>query len=110
MLQTAKHVYKMLERREQDIATILTSGGIQDMENYRLLVGEMQGLNYAKGEMKSLLEKNYEDGEDIISTRPYTSEKKKDKAYVKKEERVLDPTLLTKHLKKDCLNQLVGGF
>ena len=64
----AKHVYKMLERREQDIATILTSGGIQDMENYRLLVGEMQGLNYAKGEMKSLLEKNYEDGEDIIST------------------------------------------
>ena len=47
----AKHVYKMLERREQDIATILTSGGIQDMENYRLLVGEMQGLNYAKGEM-----------------------------------------------------------
>ena len=25
----AKHVYKMLERREQDIATILTSGGIQ---------------------------------------------------------------------------------
>ena len=28
-------------------------------------------------------------------------EKKKDKAYVKKEERVLDPTLLDKHLKKD---------
>ena len=64
----AKHVYKMLERREQDIATILTSGGIQDIENYRLLVGEMQGLNYAKVEMKSLFEKNYEDAQDIIST------------------------------------------
>ena len=64
----AKHVYKMLERREQDIATILTSGGIQDIENYRLLVGEIQGLTYAKEEMKSLLEKNYEDAQDIIST------------------------------------------
>jgi hypothetical protein len=36
----------------------------------------MQGLNYAKGEMKSLLEKNYEDGEDIISTWPHTSKEK----------------------------------
>ncbi len=40
----AKHIYKMLQRREEDISTILTSGGIQDMENYRLLIGEIQGL------------------------------------------------------------------
>jgi hypothetical protein len=58
----------MLQRREEDISTILTSGGIQDMENYRLLIGEIQGLTYAKEEMKTLLEKNYEDGEDIISS------------------------------------------
>ena len=64
----AKHIYKMLERREQDISTILTSGGIQDMENYRLLIREIHGLTYAKEEMKTLLEKNYEDAEDIIST------------------------------------------
>ena len=69
----AKHVYKMLQRREEDISTILTSGGIQDMENYRLLIGEIQGLTYAKEEMKALLEKTYEDGKDIIGTWPYST-------------------------------------
>ena len=64
----AKHIYKMLQRREEDISIIIKSGGIQDMENYRLLIGELQGLTYAKEEIKALLEKNYEDGEDIIST------------------------------------------
>ena len=64
----AKHIYKMLQRREEDISIIIKSGGIQDMENYRLLIGELQGLTYAKEEMKTLLEKNYEDGEDIISS------------------------------------------
>ena len=53
----AKHIYKMLERREQDISTILTSGGIQDMENYRLLIGEIQGLTYALEQIQTLLKK-----------------------------------------------------
>jgi|TARA_X000001388_G_scaffold74559_1_gene67795 hypothetical protein len=64
----AKHVYKMLLRREEDIVMILKSGGVQNIESYKLLVGEIQGLTYAREEMKALLEKNYEDGEEIISS------------------------------------------
>jgi hypothetical protein len=62
----AKHVYNILLRREEQIAEILTSGGVQNFEQYQRLVGEVQGLVYAKEEVKALLEKNIEDAEDII--------------------------------------------
>mgnify|MGYP003124271534 FL=1 len=62
----AKHVYNIFLKREEQIAEILTSGGVQNFEQYQRLVGEVQGLVYAKEEIKSLLEKNIEDAEDII--------------------------------------------
>ena len=62
----AKHVYNILLRREEQIAEILTSGGVQNFEQYQRLVGEVQGLVYAKEEVIALLEKNIEDAEDII--------------------------------------------
>jgi len=62
----AKYVYSLLSKREEQIADMLTSGGVQNFEQYQRLVGEVQGLVYAKEEIKSLLEKNVEDGEDII--------------------------------------------
>jgi hypothetical protein len=45
---------------------MLTSGGVQNFEQYQRLVGEVQGLVYAKEELKSLLEKNIDDAEDFI--------------------------------------------
>lgn len=62
----AKYIYKLLEQREDQVATMLTSGSVQNFEQYQRLVGEVQGLVYAKEEIKSLLEKNVEDGEDFI--------------------------------------------
>ena len=62
----AKYAYKLLEQRENQVADMLTSGGVQNFEQYQRLVGEVQGLVYAKEEIKSLLEKNIDDGEDII--------------------------------------------
>ena len=62
----SKYVYRLLEQREEQVAEMLTSGGVQNFEQYQRLVGEVQGLVYAKEEIKSLLEKNVEDGEDII--------------------------------------------
>ena len=62
----AKHVYNILLKREEQIADILTSGGVQNFEQYQRLVGEVQGLVYAKEEIKALLEKNIDDAEDII--------------------------------------------
>ena len=62
----AKHVYNILLKREEQIADILTSGGVQNFEQYQRLVGEVQGLVYAKEDIKALLEKNIDDAEDII--------------------------------------------
>jgi hypothetical protein len=62
----AKYVYKLLEQREEQIAVMLTSGSVQNFEQYQRMVGEVQGLVYAKEEIKSLLEKNIDDVEDFI--------------------------------------------
>jgi hypothetical protein len=62
----AKYIYKLLEQREYQVADMLTSGGVQNFEQYQRLVGEVQGLVYAKEEIKSLLERNTDDGEDFI--------------------------------------------
>jgi hypothetical protein len=62
----AKYIYKLLEQREYQVADMLTSGGVQNFEQYQRLVGEVQGLVYAKEEIKSLLERNTDDGEDLI--------------------------------------------
>jgi len=41
---------------------------VQDMSQYRQLVGEVQGLRFARDEIKSLLEKTEEDVEDTLRT------------------------------------------
>lgn len=64
----AKYIYKLLTEREEQIALMLTTGSVQNFEQYQRLVGEVQGLVYAREEIKSLLEKNVDDGEDIIGS------------------------------------------
>ena len=62
----AKYLYKKIEQREQDISKVLISGGVQNHEQYRQLVGEAQGLSFAKEEIKSLLENNADYDEDTL--------------------------------------------
>ena len=62
----AKHVYKKIEQRENDISMLLITGAVKGHEQYRHLVGEAQGLSFAKDEIKSLLERNANDVEDLI--------------------------------------------
>jgi len=64
----SKKLYKRLKEREDDIVLTLTTGGVQNHEHYKQLVGELQGLSYTREEIKSLLEGNFEDAEDIIRT------------------------------------------
>ena len=66
----AKHVYKKIEQRENDISMLLITGAVKDHEQYRHLVGEAQGLSFAKDEIKSLLERNANDVEDLIRSCP----------------------------------------
>jgi len=64
----AKYIYKMLQEREDQVALIVTTGGVPDHGQYLRLVGELQGLSYAREEIKSLLGKHVEDAEDIIGS------------------------------------------
>lgn len=64
----AKHVYKLLREREEDIKEMLVSGSLRDWDQYQALVGEVRGLNFARDEIKALLEKTTDDVEDALSS------------------------------------------
>ena len=64
----AKYMYKVLREREQDIASALAHDAAKDWEQYKLMVGEIRGLTYAREEIKALLERNADDVEDLISS------------------------------------------
>jgi len=48
---------KVLNTRIEDISISLTSGNASDMEAYKAMVGEIQGLTYALEQLRTLLEK-----------------------------------------------------
>ena len=64
----AKFMYKKLEERENDISAALARGAVKDWEQYKMSVGEIRGLSFAREEIKSLLERNVDDVEDLISS------------------------------------------
>ena len=64
----AKHMYKLLERREQEIAESLSQGNAKDWETYKLMVGEIRGLSFTRTEIRALLENNADDVEEIVSS------------------------------------------
>lgn len=63
----ARHMYKLLREREQDLVSALSSGSVQNWEQYKMTVGEIRGLSFAREELKALLEKTSEDVEDTLS-------------------------------------------
>lgn len=56
----ARHVYKLLEERRSDIIEYMASGA-PDWASYQKLVGEIQGLDRARDEIRTLLERNDDD-------------------------------------------------
>ena len=68
VVDLSKYLYKKLEEREQDISSALSHGSFKDWEQYKMSVGEIRGLSFAREEIKSLLEKNVDDVEDFISS------------------------------------------
>jgi hypothetical protein len=68
VVDLAKYLYKKLEEREQDIARSLAHGSVKDWEQYKMSVGEIRGLSFAREEIRTLLERNVDDVEDLISS------------------------------------------
>ncbi len=54
---------RSLESRVEDLSVAITSGNVKDMEHYRAVVGEIQGLSFAVEELQSLLKRFDDDAE-----------------------------------------------
>ena len=68
VIDLSKYLYKKLEERQKDLSDALASGAVKDWEQYKMSVGEIRGLSFAREEIKALLEKNVNDVEDLISS------------------------------------------
>jgi hypothetical protein len=68
VIDLSKYLYKKLEERQKDLSDALASGAVKDWEQYKMSVGEIRGLSFAREEIKALLEKNVDDVEDFISS------------------------------------------
>ena len=68
VVDLSKYLYKKLEERQKDISSALANGAVKDWEQYKMSVGEIRGLSFAREEIKSLLEKNVDDVVDSISS------------------------------------------
>lgn len=62
----AKALYKQLDERREILSDQLVLGAVTSLEQYRQVVGEIQGLDYARETLKSLLEKSDDDVEDSL--------------------------------------------
>ena len=64
---------KTLERRKQALAISVTSGGVDNMETYKYIIGQINALEATKQEISNLLnEKEQNDGTivDIKDRKP----------------------------------------
>mgnify|MGYP003633815770 CR=1 FL=1 len=68
VVQFAQALYKVMRERENDLCTQLANGAAQNFEQYRNMVGELQGVAFAMEEMKTLLEKSEEDVKDLLTS------------------------------------------
>lgn len=68
VVELARYLYKKIKAREEDLAVALAHGSVQNWEQYKMTVGEIRGLSFARDEIKALLEKNSDDVEDFISS------------------------------------------
>ena len=64
----AKYMYKVLKQRQDEISEALAHDVAKDFHEYKMLVGEIRGLSFAREEVKALLENADEDVEDLISS------------------------------------------
>jgi hypothetical protein len=58
MLEFAEHVQVAIRRLREDTAQMLMSGGVKDMEQYRFLMGRLEGYRFVEDAVKAILAKN----------------------------------------------------
>tara|TARA_R100001086_G_scaffold200337_1_gene116601 strand:- start:87 stop:284 length:198 start_codon:yes stop_codon:yes gene_type:complete len=56
-IDVVQFVYKVIRERRTQIVDILENNGIKNIEQYRELMGELNGLNLLRQELSDMLEK-----------------------------------------------------
>ena len=57
VIRLVQFVQKTIKERRQSVREILENNGVQSMEQYQKLMGEMEALFYVEVELTSLLQK-----------------------------------------------------
>ena len=70
-------IYKLqkeLERKIQSLSISVTSGGVDNMETYKYIIGQINALESVRQELSSLLDKEQNEGRvvDINTKNPST--------------------------------------
>ncbi len=67
-------VQRIIKMRHDDIVAAMVSGGVDNMEKYQYMLGQIRTYQYLSQEISSLLEKKEqkEDGGNIISIKGNT--------------------------------------
>lgn len=56
-INLAQFILKLVKDKKAQVSDLLVNNGVKDMEHYRQLMGNLDGLEYVEQELKSLLEK-----------------------------------------------------
>jgi hypothetical protein len=73
-LETAiNKILRYLSRRNEELSAALTSGGIDNMEKYNYIVGQITALEATKQELSNLLEDKEQHG-TVIDIKDKTTE------------------------------------
>ncbi len=62
-IKLTEHLLQKIRKRKDDLSQTLATGGVQDIEQYQRIVGEIAGLNIAEQEIQTL-NSNLEDIDD----------------------------------------------
>jgi|TARA_E500000178_G_scaffold268274_1_gene265884 hypothetical protein len=58
----SEHLLKNIRQQKDDYAIMLSNGAVENMENYRFIVGQIRGLTYCEDEIRAAMKGVIEDG------------------------------------------------
>ena len=70
-------IRKIIKMRHDDVVSAMVSGGVDNMEKYQYMLGQIRTYQYLSQELSSLLEKKEQNDKDgtVISIKPKGSPK-----------------------------------
>ena len=65
-------IRKIIKMRHDDVVSAMVSGGVDNMEKYQYMLGQIRTYQYLSQELSSLLEKKEQNDKDgtVISIKP----------------------------------------